>query len=206
MVIIMATMLEAKPFVQGLSLKKIEQKPFELFRNDNTFLIVSGIGKANASMAVAYCCAQFQPTCVCNLGAAGATNISSSLGEIFHISQIIELDRPLSGSNGTRTHNSNILKGFQTAVLATSDKAIIEPDERKKVAMNADLLDMEGASVVQACGMFETKCFMFKFVSDTPDHTSNQDIFNNIRLFRNAFYEYFLRLIRPAISLELSGL
>jgi hypothetical protein len=143
---------------------------------------------------------------VCNLGAAGATNISSSLGEIFHISQIIELDRPLSGSNGPHTHNSNILKGFQTAVLATSDQAIIEPDERKKVAMIADLLDMEGASVVQTCGMFETKCFMFKFVSDTPDHTSNQDIFNNIRLSRKAFYKYFLRFISPAISLELSGL
>ena len=63
-------------------------------------------------------------------------------------------------------HEPHLLKGFQTAILAISDKAILDPDERGKIAMIAELIDMEGASIVQACRKFDTKCYMFKFVSD----------------------------------------
>jgi adenosylhomocysteine nucleosidase len=197
--IVMATLLEAKPFVEGMFLKKSEKKPFDLFRDENTILIISGIGKSNAAMASAYCCQKFNPACICNLGAAGATLFSHSLGDILHIREIFEYDRPDFRSGKPHIHRPDTLKGFQTADLATGDKAILDPDERKKISRYAGLVDMEGASVAQACRKFHKSCYMFKFVSDTPDHTRDEDIVKNIRLYRKLFCEFFISSVMPAL-------
>ena len=114
------------------------------------------------------------------------------------IKKIFEYDRPAFKSKRPNIYKPNILNGFQTAKLATSDKAVLDPDERNKISVDADLVDMEGASIVQASKKFGTKCFMFKFVSDTPDHTSDKEIVDNIRLYRNLFFEFFYSSIRPA--------
>jgi len=197
----MATMLEAKPFVLGMSLKQTRKTPFRLFQNENTLLIISGIGKANAAMASVYCCLEFKPVCICNLGAAGVTHSGYDLGEIFHIRKVIEHDRPdLNSKKAYIIHEPSLLKGFKTANLATGDRAVLDPKERKAISSKADLLDMEGASVVQACRKFETSCFLFKFVSDTPDHTRDQDIVDNIRLYRERFYAFFIDAVMPVLS------
>lgn len=200
--IVMATMLEAKPFVLGMSLTRSRKKPFTVFQNDNIFLIISGIGKANAAMATGYLCHTFHPARVCNLGAAGATDFSHALGEIYHITEIVEDDRHDLTTKRPYIHHPDILNGFQTARLSTSDMAVLDPDERKKISMTADLIDMEGASVAQACGKFDTNCFLFKFVSDTPDHSKDQEIVENIRRHRSFFYEFFICSVLPVIQIR----
>ena len=197
--IVMATMLEAKPFILGMSLTQIRKKPFAVFQNDNVFLIITGIGKANAAMATGYLCYTCHPARVFNLGAAGAADFLHPLGEIFHINQIIEYDRHELTTKRPYIHHPDILNGFQTARLSTSDMAVLDPYKRKKISMDADLIDMEGASVAQACRRFDTKCFMFKFVSDTPDHAKDREIVENIRRHRSFFYEFFIRSILPVI-------
>jgi len=200
--IVMATLLEAKPFVLGMSLKQRRKKPFAVFQNDHILLIISGVGKANAAMATGYSCDKYHPVCVCNLGAAGATDVSHPLGAIFHINKIVEYDRHELTTKTPCIHNPDILNGFQTATLSTSDMAVLAPDERKKISMNADLIDMEGASVAQACRKFNTKCFIFKFVSDTPDHARSEDIVENIRLHRSFFYEFFIQSVMPILQMR----
>jgi adenosylhomocysteine nucleosidase len=196
----MATLLEAKPFVLGMSLKQTQNRPFRIFQNDRVLLIISGIGKANAAMATAACCHTYTSSCICNLGAVGAAGSGHGLGEIFHIHEIIEYDRPELKSGKPRIHKPDTLTGFPTAKLSTSDRAILGPDERKKISQNADLIDMEGAAVVQACRKFKTKCFMFKFVSDTPEHTRSENIVDNIRGYRDLFYEYFRDSVMPVLT------
>jgi len=193
--IVMATMLEAKPFIESIPLEQVEKKPFSLYKKNNTFLILSGIGKANAAMATAYACQKLNPGCIFNFGAAGATDFTCRLGEIFHIVKVFEFDRPQFKSGKSRIHTPSILNGFRTANLATSDKAVLDPDERKVISKSADLVDMEGASVVQACRIFQTECFLFKFVSDAPNHTCDNDIVENIRLYRKQFYEFLLNSV-----------
>ncbi len=162
-------------------------------------LIISGIGKANAAMATAYSCLKFKPACICNLGAAGATRSGYDLGEIFHIQKIVEPDRPDLKTGKPCVHKPDLLPGFKTTILATSDRAILDPKERKIISINADLIDMEGASVVQACRTFQKSCYLFKFVSDTPDHTRDQDIVDHIRRYRERFYEFFSDSVRPML-------
>jgi adenosylhomocysteine nucleosidase len=195
----MATMLEAKPFVLGMSLRQTREIPFRLFQNERILLIISGIGKANAAMATVYGCMQFKPACICNLGAAGAAHFGYDLGEIFHIQKIVEPDRPDFNSRKPRVHQPDLLAGFKKAILATSDRPVLNPKERKELSINADLIDMEGASVAQACRTFNKKCYLFKFVSDTPDHTRDQDIVDHIRRYRKRFYGFFADTLRPVL-------
>ena len=92
--IIIATSLEAEPFIKALKMREIEDRPFPVYGCDNIFLSISGIGKANAAMATAYMCSKFDPKWIMNLGAAGATQASRELGDIYHIEKVIEPDRP----------------------------------------------------------------------------------------------------------------
>lgn len=200
--IIMATMLEAKPFVMGMSLRQTRKTPFRLFQNDGILLIISGIGKANAAMATAYSCLKFKPACICNLGAAGATHSGYDLGEIFHIQKIVEADRPDLETGKPCVHQPDLLAGFKTTILATSDRAVLDPKERKAISIDADLIDMEGASVVQACTTFQKHCYLFKFVSDTPEHTRDQDIVDHIRRYRKTFYDFFADSVRPMLPVS----
>jgi adenosylhomocysteine nucleosidase len=195
--VVMATMLEAKPFVQEMSLKQTRNAPFFLFQNHEVLLLVSGIGKTNAAMATAYLCLTFKPALIFNLGAAGAARFGYDLGEIFHIHRVVEPDRPDLKTGKPCVHQPDLMEGFKTAKLATSDRAILDPINRRAIARNADLLDMEGASVVQTCRKFGSRCFLFKFVSDTPDHTRDQDIVDHIRRYRQRFYEFFADAVIP---------
>ena len=53
--IIVATDFEAKPLIQNFDLKKIfPSKSFDIFSNGNISLTVTGIGKINAALGVAY--------------------------------------------------------------------------------------------------------------------------------------------------------
>jgi len=200
--LIFATMTEAKPFVLGMALEKIENAPFSVFEKAQIVLVISGIGKVNAAMAAAYCCQTFHPAFLCNLGAAGATDSSLALGDTVHVTEAIEYDRPELRSNKPHVHTPNILEGFPFAKVATQDTPVIDADKREEIASFAALVDMEAASVIQACRKLQTKCLIFKFVSDTPDHTHGDDILKNIKQYRTSFYDFFQNAVMPRLMAE----
>lgn len=182
--IVMATLLEAKPFIDSLLLELYTQEPFEAYKHGHIRLVISGIGKADASMAATWLILTEHPVEIFNLGAAGAMNHTHALGETLHICQVIEPDRPILGTERFHKHIPDILQAFPTAVLATQDKPVILPEERERIAAFARLADMEGAAVVQTCRRFKIPCYLFKFVSDTPE---NHRIRENIESCREGF-------------------
>jgi nucleoside phosphorylase len=201
----MATMLEAKPFVLGLGLEECETAPFRIFRRDRILLVISGIGKANAAMACAYLIRSHDPACLCNLGAAGATDDGLALGECRQVGRIIEPDRPDLMTGLPHEHVPDVLDGFPSVTLATQDRPVLGEDERRRIAGLARLADMEGASVSQACRQFGRPCYLFKFVSDTPGHDQSSDISANISLHRDAFYRFFRENVLPRLKVKDTG-
>ena len=92
--IVIATKLEAEPFIKGLSLNILEEDPFSIYSNDNIFLIISRIGKSYAAIATSYLIWKYESDCMINIGAAGSTKRDKNIGDIFHINNVIEYDRP----------------------------------------------------------------------------------------------------------------
>jgi adenosylhomocysteine nucleosidase len=192
--IIMATMLEAKPFVSGLCLEPINRKPFLIFKNKQYILVICNIGKANAAMATAYCCTKLKPDIIFNIGAAGALTLLKVKGEIYHINKIIEHDRLDFKTTKPFIHHPSIVKDINVkkAILSTSDKAVISHEKRREVSLyGGELVDMEGASIVQTCKKFLIPCYLFKYVSDTPEDTESSNIVSEIRVLRQKSFLFF---------------
>jgi adenosylhomocysteine nucleosidase len=199
--VIMATLLEAEPFIEALGMEKVRERLLTVYRRGETILIISGIGKVNAAVATTFCCSVFDPEWILNLGAAGATKPSHRLGEIYHITKVVEYDRPLLRSDGPHIHTPEVFPGFREATLATQDKAVIKADPRRQVSSVADLVDMEGSAVVQAGRRFGTRCLLFKFVSDTPDLPSGHgDIVGCIRQYGKPFCDFIAASVMPILS------
>jgi len=199
--LVMATMTEAKPLILGLSLGEIQNGPFRAFRDSRVVLMLSGVGKVHAAMACAHLIADFHPDLICNIGAAGALDEERPLGALYHINRIIEPDRPDLATGAFMEHTPDVLEGFPLASLATQDRPLRSPEERAGVVGLADLVDMEGAAVVQTARQFNLGCFIFKFVSDTPKHDARGAIIENIRLYRDGQTRFFQELALPALSM-----
>jgi adenosylhomocysteine nucleosidase len=197
--VIVATALEAEPLLVSLRFEEIEKRPVIVYRSGRVLLALSGIGKANAAIATTYCCAKYRPHWVLNAGAAGAVTRSFRLGECAHITRVIEPDRPLLGADEPHVHVPFILEGFNDAVLATQDRPVIGASEREAVSVFADLVDMEGASIIQAARRFGVPSVLFKFVSDTPDHSAHDDIISLIREHRGAFCDFIADSVIPLL-------
>jgi adenosylhomocysteine nucleosidase len=200
--IIMATRLEAAPFVEALGLEEVKKGRMVLFEGEGIVLVLSGIGKTNAAIATTYCCATAQPRWIVNLGAAGAARTSFRIGDMLHIISVIEYDRPLFSRKGPRVHHPHVLPGYREATLATQDRPVITRDLRAEVAPFADLVDMEGAAVVQTARRFETPCVLFKFVSDTPDLPGETDIVECIGQHGAAFCRFVSESVLPVLKIE----
>ena len=197
---IMATMLEAKPFVGGLGLKPYDKKPFPVFTTENLVLVISGIGKAHAAAATAYGLLTFSPLVVINTGAAGALDGDHPTGSIYQISKIIEHDRPNILTGKPVHHKPDILKGFTDVVLASGDRPVINRKDRSRLAALAQLVDMEAAAVVQTCRTMAVPCHIFKFVSDDPGHTAGAHIIYNIRRFRADMFDFCAACVLPRLN------
>ncbi len=187
--LIAATYMEAEPFIKIFNMKEIKKKPFNIYEGKDILLGISGIGKANAAMGTAYCCMKFQPAFILNAGAAGAVDESYQVGSIYQIEKTIEPDRPHLRSNKPWIQTPDTLEGFNNAVLATQDKPINDIETFKELSDIADLVDMEGASVLQTAKRFNTGCYLFKFVSDTPLHAGKGLIVENIKEHIGTFCE-----------------
>lgn len=198
--LVMATYLEARPFVKGLGLKRIEKRPFRVYSNGGLFLVLSGIGKANAAMATSYAIWKFSCRRIINAGAAGSTGQDCDVGDIYHIDRVIEYDRPRMPFGGKRVFIPDVLPGFHSATLATQDRPVLALSRRREIAPFAELVDMEGASVVYASRLFQARCYLFKIVSDTVEHTSGVDILLNIKRSRKRLFEFFCEDVFPLLD------
>jgi len=189
--IVMATRLEAAPFIDSGLFACLEKKPFPVYQSNNFILILSGIGKAASAIASTLLITKYDREIMFNIGAAGSTTENISAGEIFHINAVIDYDRPSLAGNKPRYLTPCVLPDYQTSVLATQDVAVVSRKERKKVGQMASLVDMEGAAFVQACTIFDKKNYLFKIVTDTPAHTTDRDIIENIKKTREKLFVFF---------------
>jgi nucleoside phosphorylase len=189
--IVMATRLEAAPFIDSGMFECIEEKPLPVYKYGSVYLILSGIGKGSAAIAATCLILKFQTEIMYNIGAAGSTTEDYKLGDILHIDSVIDYDRPKLIGLKPRYLKPDVLEGYKTATLATQDVAVVSVEEREKVGKLASLVDMEGAAFVQACRTFKVKNYLFKIVTDTPAHTVDNMIIENIKNTRDMLFQFF---------------
>lgn len=131
-------------------------------------VVLTGIGKVSAAVAVTRAIAERRPSWVLNVGTAGA--LRDGLEGAHHIGRVLEHDVDhafLQGLTGEPSTGEIVLDPDEPTTLATGDAFISDAVVRLALAARAHLVDMEGFAVARACAAAEVPCRMVKVVSDT---------------------------------------
>lgn len=158
---------EARPFIEYYKLKRTSLLPYTLYSNDTTLLLVTGIGKLNAAMAVSallgWCIPSDQDILI-NIGICGAP-VEYTLGEALLIHQI---------------HSDN--RHYYPDILYTHplrEASLLCVDEGQN-SVHPFPVDMESSGVFQASSRFFKLHQMayLKIVSDhfTPDTITKEGV------------------------------
>lgn len=175
MILVIVAMMEEASSVSS-KLKKMSNETFEMYEgnisNKEVKLIISGIGKVNASMALSYALTKFDVDLVINLGIVGGYSVQKN--NTYLVSQASYHDFDLTIFNYEMGQvprfpakfltNESILNKFETyekLALYTGDSF------STKVINNFPYLaDMEGAALFQVAHLFKKDVLSIKIVSD----------------------------------------
>lgn len=132
-------------------------------------VLLTGVGKVNAAAAVAATLARTRPERVVNLGTAGA--LRTGAGGNHEIGTVVQHDlddEQLHALTGRR-FGPPLRLAEQGPTLATGDAFVSDPERRERLAVTADLVDMEGYAVALAARRQEVPVHLVKHVSDAAD-------------------------------------
>ncbi|MGL5245095.1 MAG: hypothetical protein ACRC7R_07990 [Sarcina sp.] len=169
MIFISAAMYcEAYPFIKKLNLKKdIKHKKFEVFKNEEVTLIITGTGKIKAAIATTYLLVNNSidyKDIFINIGVCGTKNESIPIGSVCICNKIVE-------SETKRTFYPDMLikHPFNEFSIETSSFVVDE----KVIHTEEDLIDMEAIGVYQSSSLFfrTHQIFFVKIVSDYLKNT-----------------------------------
>lgn len=179
---------EAQPFIEKLNLKRDNEiKKYQVFKNENYTLIITGVGKIPSTIALTYLLSKSdigKDDFFINVGLCGCNDKTFSIGSTFICNKIIDNDTGF-------TYFPDILfkHPFNEGSIATYSKVI-------KNSINNELLaDMESSALFQAAGVFfqPHQIIFLKIVSDylTGEFISNDKVYNYISLNVDKIIEYF---------------
>ncbi len=130
-------------------------------------VLLTGVGKVAAAMAVARAIAERRPSLVLNVGSAGA--LRDGMEGTHRIGRVIEHDldhAAISALIGEPVPGEIVLDERAPTVLATGDTFVADRAVRAELAARAHLVDMEGFAVARACAAAGVPCTIIKVVSD----------------------------------------
>lgn len=153
------------------NLIKISNEPFSMYSgkigNNPILIIISEIGKVNASSATTYALTLYGQVIseVINIGYAGAYKLKQA--HIYEVGVVYDNDFDLTHFG----YEKNQMPGFDSRFLTTKkvDGEILFTGDKFQTERIIDLphlVDMEGVSILRVCKRFRKDCRMFKLVTD----------------------------------------
>ncbi len=130
-------------------------------------ILVTGVGKVNAAIAVTTILGKHRPSRIVNLGTAGA--LRDGVTGTHVISTVLQHDlndSAIFDMTGIHFGAAISLESGDGSVLATGDRFVSKPEVRERLAKDAHLVDMEGYAVARAAGWAGIPVTLVKEVSD----------------------------------------
>ncbi|MFO7153885.1 MAG: hypothetical protein DIU64_002850 [Caldicoprobacter oshimai] len=175
--IVTALPCEASPIVKRYDLKRDDAcRHFPLYRGDDMFLIVSGVGKMASAIATAYLIAQNvkrdeaggeEGLAIINIGVCGALHQRYPIGTPLLIHKVIDHE------TGKQYFPDILIEHpFEEGSIETHNDVVRREDVLSgRVELQADLVDMEASGFFQAASRFLAphQIYVIKVVGDYLD-------------------------------------
>lgn len=161
--------IEACPFIKKLNLKKdLEYCKFQVFKNEDIVLIITGTGKVISAVAVTYLFSKYKlksTDIFINIGVCGAKNEKIHIGDIFLCNKIIDYD-----TKKTFYPDMLLKHPFKEENIETVSEV-----NNENMEIKGQLVDMEASGIYEAALVFlqSQQVFFIKIVSD---HLKNEKL------------------------------
>lgn len=136
-------------------------------------VLITGVGTINAAIALTTVLSRQRPREVISVGTAGGLSVRAAGTVVIERAFCHDMDTDLlTGLIGhdpaPPIHLSPAYSG-PTAVLATGDVFVSDDAARQRLALRADVVDMEGYAVASAAHALDVPVTLVKHVSDSAD-------------------------------------
>lgn len=195
-----AMYIEAEAFIKKLELKKDTTiTKFQVFKNNDITLIITGTGKIKASIALTYLFSKNEPTekdIFINIGICGSRKVSYKIGDTFLCNKIIDNDTK-------RTYFSDIifkhpfyeeslecsslpcssLENFTTKDFSDNNNNNFPKRDSIRNSFEGNLIDMESSGLYESAITFlhPHEIFFIKIISDFLDIDKKNVTLENIK-------------------------
>ncbi|RKD21544.1 Phosphorylase superfamily protein [Caminicella sporogenes DSM 14501] len=160
--IITAMYWEAEPFIKYLGLKRdVDSTKFQVFKNDEFILIISGVGPISSAVATTYLLTMYKAEnsdLFFNIGVCGCKDDKIEIGSVFLCHKVI------NNTTNRKFYTDMLFKHpFREGVLETFSTVV-----NKDFYIQGDLIDMEGAGAFEAASYFlpPHRIYCIKIISD----------------------------------------
>lgn len=179
--IVTALNIEAAPIIQHFKLKKDMNITFyQIYKNDNIVLIVSGVGKIKSAMAAAYLFSTYKSNekpILINIGFCGTNSSKYEVGSMLLINKITDIDTGYDYYPDIFIDSS-----FPREALYCYSR----PVESENFKVGKDIFcDMESSGIMEAASKFTYahKVAIIKIISDylSPNNLDRELLDSYIR-------------------------
>lgn len=168
------------------------------FADKRMVLVLSGIGKVNASVSTAWVIHQFQPDCVINTGSAGGLGKGLKVGDViigervahhdvdvtafgYEWGQVPQLPAAFESDGQLTAAAKEAAQVFEGAAvscgLIVSGDQFVHSSERVAEIRNrfdgVQAVEMEAAAIAQACHQLDVPFVVIRAVSDSADEKAD---------------------------------
>ena len=199
-----------KSLMTNLEIKQICNLRFILgkIQNKDCILIKSGLGKVNAARTTQILIDNFDIGYVINMGAAGSVNCLLEIGDILIGKHVVQHDFDITAFGHSKGYITGIgdkvecdrdlvdqfeetIKNIpersykiKLGVVASGDIFVTDIGMKDKIRakFNADVVDMECASVAQVCYLDNVPFITIRAISDVPDGDNAGTFDENLKL------------------------
>ena len=182
------------------------------YKNKDVAVILTGVGKVNASLATQAVIDKFSPELIFNFGTAGGANESVKHVSYYLIDKCFQYDFDLSELDGCSIGFMSEFDGIyfdnqtfdidflEKKKLATADMFSNKIENITKVRdLGGDVRDMEGCAVAQVCKLNGVKLLMLKGVTDTYDNPA-EEFYINLTTVCKGFPEIISKIFDSVIA------
>ena len=186
--ILLATLSEAQPLLDLLKAEKRLEQPFGTYsfhaagRRPGGLVIITGIGPQQAAAATDYAITARGARRILNVGICGALTHAVEPGHMCHITGIVEGDVLLKNPSAPSLPlaTESLWRSLPAARLVSVSEPVFGGEGRTILSAHADMVDMEGYAIVQACQQKGVPFQLLKVVSDRADDTGHEELHLNM--------------------------
>lgn len=170
--IAVALTVEAKPLITYFKLKKDNEiKKYQVFKNEEIILMITGSGMLQGAIAVTYVLGSLdigEEDIFLNLGICGAVKDNISIGDIILCNKII------NNSSKKNFYPDMLFKHkFREGTLETFFHVVDKRIELDKI--QGEIVDMEGAGICEAASLFFSQ-YQINVIKIVSDYLSTSEI------------------------------